>query len=73
VDLGAGANGTSATVLLPAGLYLFVDADYLVGSNGAATPSIALLVGSGNVENGVLNPLPAATVDIKNQTTTVST
>ena len=72
VDLGAVANGTSATVQLPAGLYLFVDADYLVGTNGAATPSIAILVGSGNVENGVLNPLTAATVDIKNQTTTVS-
>ncbi|WP_368193991.1 SpaA isopeptide-forming pilin-related protein [Bifidobacterium pseudocatenulatum] len=72
VDLGAVANGTSATVQLPTGLYLFVDADYLVGTNGAATPSIAILVGSGNVENGVLNPLTAATVDIKNQTTTVS-
>ena len=72
VDLGAAANGTSATVTLPTGLYLFVDADYSVGTNGAATPSIAILVGSGNVENGVLNPLTAATVDIKNQTTTVS-
>ena len=72
VDLGAAANGTSATVQLPAGLYLFVDADYLVGTNGAATPSIAILVGSGNVKDGVLNPLTAATVDIKNQTTTVS-
>ena len=41
VDLGAAANGTSATVTLPAGLYLFVDADYSVGTNGAATPSIA--------------------------------
>ena len=72
VDLGAAANGTSATVTLPAGLYLFVDADYLVGTNGAATPSIAILVGSGNVENGVLNPLTEATVDIKNQTTAVT-
>lgn len=72
VDLGAAANGTSATVTLPAGLYLFVDADYSVGTNGAATPSIAILVGSGNVKNGVLNPLTEATVDIKNQTTTVS-
>ena len=65
-------DGLSATVTLPAGLYLFVDADYPAGTNGAATPSIAILVGSGNVENGVLNPLTAATVDIKNQTTTVS-
>lgn len=72
VDLGAAANGTSATVTLPTGLYLFVDADYSVGTNGAATPSIAILVGSGNVENGVLNPLTEATVTIKNQTTTVS-
>lgn len=74
VDLGKNLaeDGLSATVTLPAGLYLFVDADYLVGTNGAATPSIAILVGSGNVENGVLNPLTAATVDIKNQTTTVS-
>lgn len=72
VDLGAAANGTSATVTLPTGLYLFVDADYSVGTNGAATPSIAILVGSGNVKNGVLNPLTEATVDIKNQTTTVS-
>ena len=72
VDLGAAANGTSATVTLPAGLYLFVDADYSVGTNGAATPSIAILVGSGNVKDGVLNPLTEATVDIKNQTTTVS-
>lgn len=72
VDLGAAANGTSATVTLPAGLYLFVDADYSVGTNGAATPSIAILVGSGNVKDGVLNPLTKATVDIKNQTTAVT-
>lgn len=72
VDLGAVANGTSATVTLPTGLYLFVDADYSVGTNGAATPSIAILVGSGNVKDGVLNPLTEATVTIKNQTTTVS-
>lgn len=72
VDLGAAANGTSATVPLPAGLYLFVDADYSVGTNGAATPSIAILVGSGNVESGVLNPLTKATVVIKNQTTAVT-
>lgn len=72
VDLGAAANGTSATVTLPAGLYLFVDADYSVDTNGAATPSIAILVGSGNVKDGVLNPLTEATVAIKNQTTTVS-
>ena len=73
VDLGAVANGTSATVSLPAGLYLFVDADYPAGTNENATPSIAILVGSGSVENGVLkNPLAAATVEIKNQTTTVS-
>lgn len=72
VDLGAAANGTSATVTLPAGLYLFVDADYSVGTNGAATPSIAILVGSGNVKDGVLNPLTEATVVIKNQTTAVT-
>lgn len=72
VDLGAAANGTSATVTLPAGLYLFVDADYSAGTNKDATPSIAILVGSGNVENGVLNPLTEATVDIKNQTTAVT-
>lgn len=72
VDLGAVANGTSATVTLPTGLYLFVDADYSVGTNGAATPSIAILVGSGNVKDGVLNPLTKATVDIKNQTTAVT-
>ena len=72
VDLGAVANGASAIVTLPAGLYLFVDADYPAGTNKKATPSIAILVGSGNVENGVLNPLTEATVDIKNQTTTVS-
>lgn len=72
VDLGAVANGTSATVQLPAGLYLFVDADYSVGTNEAATPSIAILVGSGNVKDGVLNPLTKATVDIKNQTTAVT-
>ena len=74
VDLGnnLAEDGLSATVPLPAGLYLFVDADYLAGTNKDATPSIAILVGSGNVENGVLNPLTKATVDIKNQTTTVS-
>jgi len=72
VDLGVAANGTSATVTLPAGLYLFVDADYSAGTNKDATPSIAILVGSGNVENGVLNPLTEATVDIKNQTTAVT-
>lgn len=72
VDLGAVANGASATVTLPAGLYLFVDADYPAGTNKKATPSIAILVGSGNVENGVLNPLTEATVDIKNQTTAVT-
>ncbi|WP_288541386.1 isopeptide-forming domain-containing fimbrial protein [uncultured Bifidobacterium sp.] len=72
VDLGAAANGTSATVTLSAGLYLFVDADYSAGTNKDATPSIAILVGSGNVENGVLNPLTEATVDIKNQTTAVT-
>lgn len=72
VDLGAAANGISATVTLPAGLYLFVDADYSAGTNKDATPSIAILVGSGNVENGVLNPLTEATVDIKNQTTAVT-
>ena len=72
VDLGAVANGTSATVQLPAGLYLFVDADYSVGTNEAATPSIAILVGSGNVKDGVLNPLTKATVNIKNQTTAVT-
>ena len=74
VDLGENLakDGLSATVTLPAGLYLFVDADYSAGTNKDATPSIAILVGSGNVENGVLNPLTKATVDIKNQTTTVS-
>ena len=74
VDLGKNLakDGLSATVMLPAGLYLFVDADYSAGTNKDATPSIAILVGSGNVENGVLNPLTKATVDIKNQTTTVS-
>lgn len=72
VDLGAVANGASATVTLPAGLYLFVDAD-LAGANENATPSIAILVGSGSVKNDVLkDPLTAATVEIKNQTTTVS-
>lgn len=72
VDLGAVANGASATVTLPAGLYLFVDAD-LAGANKNATPSIAILVGSGSVKNDVLkDPLTAATVEIKNQTTTVS-
>ena len=74
VDLGKNLakDGLSATVTLPAGLYLFVDADYSAGTNKDATPSIAILVGSGNVESGVLNPLTEATVDIKNQTTTVS-
>ena len=74
VDLGKNLakDGLSATVTLPAGLYLFVDADYPAGTNKNATPSIAILVGSGNVKNGVLNPLTEATVDIKNQTTTVS-
>ena len=74
VDLGKNLakDGLSATVKLPAGLYLFVDADYSAGTNKDATPSIAILVGSGNVENGVLNPSIEATVDIKNQTTTVS-
>lgn len=74
VDLGKNLakDGLSATVPLPAGLYLFVDADYSVGTNGAATPSIAILVGSGNVKDGVLNPLTEATVAIKNQTTAVT-
>lgn len=74
VDLGKNLaeDGLSATVTLPAGLYLFVDADYSVGTNEAATPSIAILVGSGNVKDGVLNPLTKATVDIKNQTTAVT-
>lgn len=74
VDLGKNLakDGLSATVTLSAGLYLFVDADYSVGTNGAATPSIAILVGSGNVKDGVLNPLTKATVDIKNQTTAVT-
>ena len=74
VDLGKNLaeNGLSATVTLPAGLYLFVDADYSAGTNKDATPSIAILVGSGNVTSGVLNPLTEATVAIKNQTTTVS-
>ena len=74
VDLGKNLakDGLSATVTLSAGLYLFVDADYSAGTNKDATPSIAILVGSGNVENGVLNPLTEATVDIKNQTTAVT-
>lgn len=74
VDLGKNLakDGLSATVTLPAGLYLFVDADYPAGTNENATPSIAILVGSGNVKNGVLNPLTEATVDIKNQTTAVT-
>ena len=67
VDLGAVANGTSATVQLPAGLYLFVDADYSVGTNEAATPSIAILVGSGNVKDGVLNPLTKGGMHIADQ------
>lgn len=66
-------DGLSATVTLPAGLYLFVDADYPAGTNEGATPSIAILVGSGRVENRVLkDPSAEATVEIKNQTTTVS-
>lgn len=74
VDLGKNLakDGLSATVTLPAGLYLFVDADYSVGTNEVATPSIAILVGSGNVKDGVLNPLTEATVAIKNQTTAVT-
>lgn len=74
VDLGnnLAEDGLSATVTLPAGLYLFVDADYPAGTNEGATPSIAILVGSGNVKDGVLNPLTEATVAIKNQTTAVT-
>lgn len=75
VDLGKNLakDGLSATVTLPAGLYLFVDADYPAGTNEGATPSIAILVGSGRVENRVLkDPSAEATVEIKNQTTTVS-
>ena len=72
LDKNLAEDGLSATVTLPAGLYLFVDADYSAGTNKDATPSIAILVGSGNVENGVRNPLTEATVDIKNQTTAVT-
>ncbi len=39
VDLGKNLakDGLSATVTLPAGLYLFVDADYSAGTNKDAT------------------------------------
>ena len=75
VDLGKNLakDGLSTTVTLPAGLYLFVDADYLAGTNKDATPSIAILVGSGSVADDVLkDPLTEATVNIKNQTTAVT-
>lgn len=65
------ANARKATATLEAGVYLFVDAG-VTGSNTAATPTIAILVGSGTVKNGVLTMNGGATVDIKNQVTTVS-
>ena len=65
-------DAKKATATLPAGIYLFVDAD-TKGTNKNATPSIAILVGSGTVgENGKLTMTGCATVDIKNQITTVT-
>lgn len=57
-------NGNSATVPLPAGIYLVVD-------NSAATPGVTkavpMIVSSGTVNRGVLtNPAEGATVNFKN-------
>lgn len=57
-------NGTSATVTLPAGIYLVVDN---TDATAGVTKAVPMIVSSGTVNNGVLtNPAEGATVNFKN-------
>ncbi|RSX50934.1 SpaH/EbpB family LPXTG-anchored major pilin [Bifidobacterium callimiconis] len=70
--LKADQSGKSATVELPAGVYLFLDKDS-TGTNVNATPTIAILVASGSIKGGVLtDPTAGATIQLKNQITAVT-
>lgn len=58
------AAGTSATVALPAGIYLVVDN---TDATAGVTKAVPMIVSSGTVNNGVLtNPDEGATVNFKN-------
>ena len=57
-------TGISATVALPAGIYLVVDN---TDATAGVTKAVPMIVSSGEVENGVLtNPTKATTVNFKN-------
>ena len=57
-------TGTSATVALPAGIYLVVDN---TDATAGVTKAVPMIVSSGEVKNGVLtNPTKGTTVNFKN-------
>lgn len=57
-------NGTSATVTLPAGIYLVVDN---TDATAGVTKAVPMIVSSGEVKDGVLtNPTKGTTVNFKN-------
>ena len=57
-------NGNSATVTLPAGIYLVVDN---TDATAGVTKAVPMIVSSGEVEGGVLtNPTKGTTVNFKN-------
>lgn len=63
---GSDENGYSATVSLPAGIYVFIDS---ADATGSVTKAIPMIVASGTVdtEKKVLtNPIAGATVNMKN-------
>ena len=65
-ETGSDENEYSATVSLPAGIYVFIDSAVAIGS---VTKAIPMIVASGtvNAEKKVLtNPTAAATVNMKN-------
>lgn len=57
-------NGTSATVTMPAGIYLVVDN---TDATAGVTKAVPMIVSSGKVKDGVLtNPTEGTTVNFKN-------
>lgn len=70
---GSGKSGYSATVSLPAGIYVFIDS---AAATGSVTKAIPMIVASGTVDTekkALTNPTAGATVNMKNTKNSVKT
>lgn len=70
---GSAEDGYSATVTLPAGIYVFIDS---ADATGSVTKAIPMIVASGTVDTekkALTNPTAGATVNMKNTKNSVKT